>query len=153
MNEPNQIMVGMHEAKTRLSELVRMALEDNADIIITQRKKPVMRLVPYDTTGNNRGLGLKGKISSHKDIANTPDSITGSFYPDNSLDNSEVLKVMEEVKATGQQAIITSQGKPSLVIKPCNDASRSSMEKLQGTVLSFDNPTAPVAEDDWEAGN
>ncbi|WP_257293779.1 type II toxin-antitoxin system Phd/YefM family antitoxin [Endozoicomonas sp. YOMI1] len=81
MKESNQITVGMHEAKTRLSELVRMALEDNADIIITQRNKPVMRLVPYQEAPKNRGLGaLEGKIHIAGDFDQTPQEIIDSFY-------------------------------------------------------------------------
>lgn len=81
MKEINQITVGMHEAKTRLSELVRMALEENADIVITQRNKPVMRLVPYQEAPKNRGLGiLKGKIEINEDFDQTPQDIVNSFY-------------------------------------------------------------------------
>ncbi len=48
MSGSQQITVGMREAKSRLSELVRLAIEEDADIIITQRNKPVMRLVPHE---------------------------------------------------------------------------------------------------------
>ena len=81
MSDSVQITVGMHEAKTRLSELVRRALEENADVIITQRNKPVMRLVPYQDIKKNRGFGvMHGMIDIADDFDETPDDIIDSFY-------------------------------------------------------------------------
>ena len=81
MSDPVQITVGMHEAKTRLSELVRRVLEEDADVIITQRNKPVMRLVPYQKTEKSRGFGVMGgKINIDDDFDETPDDIIDSFY-------------------------------------------------------------------------
>ena len=83
MSNPVQITVGMHEAKTRLSELVRKALEENADVVITQRNKPVMRLVPYRETNKDRGFGsMKGCIDIAEDFDETPDDLIDSFYGD-----------------------------------------------------------------------
>lgn len=104
MNEPNEIRVGMHEAKTRLSELVRMALEENADIIITQRKKPVMRLIPYAD-------------------------------PENGQNKDSFNQMVPGVTEITNKAPITP------------------MDILKGSVISYDDPANPVAEDDWEAGN
>ncbi|WBA79631.1 type II toxin-antitoxin system Phd/YefM family antitoxin [Endozoicomonas sp. GU-1] len=118
--DSNQITVGMHEAKTRLSELVRLALEENADIIITQRKKPVMRLVPYTTAADNKGHGLlKGKVD--KSITDTSVEVNDSPY--------------------------------SGISEPCHRTSKTPMETLRGSVLSYDDPTAPVADEDWEANH
>lgn len=86
MPDTVQITVGMHEAKTRLSELVRRALEENADVIITQRNKPVMRLVPYQETEKSRGFGaMRGKIDISDDFDETPDDILGAFYGEDKL--------------------------------------------------------------------
>ena len=66
---------------------------------------------------------------------------------------AQALEVMRSVEESGKEVIITSHGKPALVIKPYQvDAVKSPLEQLEGSVLSFDNPTDPVAEDDWEAG-
>lgn len=76
MSGSQQITVGMHEAKSRLSELVRLAIEEDADIIITQRNKPVMRLVPYEEQPESRGFdALRGRIEISDDFDNTPDDI------------------------------------------------------------------------------
>ncbi|MGI9279276.1 MAG: type II toxin-antitoxin system Phd/YefM family antitoxin [Endozoicomonas sp.] len=83
MSDSQQITVGMHEAKSRLSELVRLALEEDADIVITQRNKPVMRLVPYEEQPESRGFGaLKGQIEISEDFDTTPDDIVDQFYGD-----------------------------------------------------------------------
>ena len=120
--DSNQITVGMHEAKTRLSELVRLALEENADIIITQRKKPVMRLVPYTTAADNKGHGLlKGKVAYDKSMTDTSAEVNDSPY--------------------------------SGISGPCHRASKTPMETLRGSVLSYDDPNAPVADEDWEANH
>lgn len=41
------ITVGMHEAKTKLSQLVQRALEGE-EVVIERRGKPVVRLQPVD---------------------------------------------------------------------------------------------------------
>jgi len=60
------------------------------------------------------------------------------------------LEVMRGVEQTGNEVVITAHGKRSLVVKPYQDHSISPLEKLQGTVVSFDDPTSTVCEDDWE---
>lgn len=72
MSGSQQITVGIREAKNRLSELVRLAVEEDAGIIITRRGKPVAKLVPYKEQPGNRGFGaLKGKIEISDDFDDT----------------------------------------------------------------------------------
>ncbi len=90
MTHSTRITVGMHEAKTQLSELVRKALEENVDVIITQRNKPVMRLVPYRESAKNRGFGaMKGQIEIPEDFDETPQDIIDSFYGSDFGEDSE----------------------------------------------------------------
>ena len=52
----------MHEAKTKLSELVKAAT-NGEDVVICRAGKPVVRLVPVAKKPPKRKLGLwKGKI-------------------------------------------------------------------------------------------
>jgi prevent-host-death family protein len=52
--------VGMHEAKTRLSELVA-EVEAGGEVVITRRGRPVARLVRTDTPAT-RGYGaMRGR--------------------------------------------------------------------------------------------
>jgi antitoxin (DNA-binding transcriptional repressor) of toxin-antitoxin stability system len=49
--------VDVEEAKTRLPELLSLALEGN-EVIISEGDKPVARLVPIPSTGRKRVMGL-----------------------------------------------------------------------------------------------
>lgn len=67
---------------------------------------------------------------------------------------AQALEVMRGVEQTGEAVIITSHGKPTLVIKPYEgDTRKNPLEQLNGSVLAFDDPISPVGEDDWEAAN
>lgn len=67
---------------------------------------------------------------------------------------AQALEIMRGIEQTGKEVIITSHGKPRLIIKPYRDAPvKNPLELLSGSVLSFDNPTDPVGDDDWEATN
>jgi prevent-host-death family protein len=55
--------VGIHEAKTNLSRLIKKACLGE-EIIIARGKEPVVRLVPIASRKGRRKLGiLKGKLS------------------------------------------------------------------------------------------
>ena len=67
---------------------------------------------------------------------------------------AQALEIMRGVEQTGEEVVITSHGKPTLVIKPYkDDTAKSPLEQLQGSVLAFDDPTGPVGEDDWEVSH
>jgi prevent-host-death family protein len=54
--------VGIHEAKTNLSRLIKKACAGE-EIIIARGKEPVVRLVPIESPKRRRKLGvLKGKL-------------------------------------------------------------------------------------------
>ncbi len=54
--------VGIHEAKTNLSRLIKKACSGE-EIIIARGKEPVVRLVPIEPSKRRRKLGiLKGKL-------------------------------------------------------------------------------------------
>jgi prevent-host-death family protein len=72
--------VGMHEAKTKLSQLVKRA-EAGEDIIIARNGKPVARLVPVartKTLADVRGA-LRGRIHFAEDFDELPDDIADAF--------------------------------------------------------------------------
>lgn len=49
--------VNMHEAKSSLSELVRLSLEGE-DVVVARNGEPVVRLVPFYPTAGLRPVGL-----------------------------------------------------------------------------------------------
>ncbi|MCZ2412924.1 MAG: type II toxin-antitoxin system Phd/YefM family antitoxin, partial [Burkholderiales bacterium] len=47
--------------------------------------------------------------------------------------------------------VVTDHGEPKLEVRPYKPLVRQPLDVLRGSVLRYDSPTAPVAEDDWEA--
>lgn len=67
------ITVGMHEAKTTLSQLVKKAAEGQ-EVIISSNGKPVAKLVPYSPTRTERKPGmLAGRIIIKPGFDDLPD--------------------------------------------------------------------------------
>lgn len=73
--------VGMHEAKTKLSQLVERA-EAGEEIIIARRGTPVARLVPVTKQASSmsaiRGV-WRGKVHIADDFDELPDDIAEAF--------------------------------------------------------------------------
>ena len=64
---------------------------------------------------------------------------------------SKALEYFRQVEASGEAVIITDHGKPTLEVRPYHEKSRPPLEILRGSVVLYENPTAPVGENDWEA--
>lgn len=73
----------MHDAKTNLSKLINQVLKGD-DIVITRDGKPLIRLVAYSETINERHGGqLRGLIKINDDFdAPLPDDLLKQFYQD-----------------------------------------------------------------------
>jgi prevent-host-death family protein len=72
--------VGMHEAKTKLSQLVERA-EAGEEIVIARNGKPVARLVPVarqNSFGSIRGI-WRGQVHIADDFDDLPDDIAEAF--------------------------------------------------------------------------
>jgi prevent-host-death family protein len=73
--------VGMHEAKTKLSQLVERALAGE-DVVITRNGKPVARLVPVEPPSTSfaslRGK-WRGQVHIAEDFDELPDEIAEAF--------------------------------------------------------------------------
>jgi prevent-host-death family protein len=72
--------VGMHEAKTKLSQLVKRA-EAGEDIVIARNGKPVVRLVPVAKTASLtavRGV-WRGRVNIAEDFDELPNDIGEAF--------------------------------------------------------------------------
>lgn len=70
----------MHEAKTKLSQLVERA-EAGEDIVIARNGKPVARLVPVVTANALASVhgALRGRIELADDFDELPDDIAQAF--------------------------------------------------------------------------
>ena len=72
--------VGMHEAKTKLSQLVERA-EAGEEIVIARRGTPVVRLTPVTKTSSMAAVrgSLKGQITMADDFDELPAEFIEAF--------------------------------------------------------------------------
>lgn len=74
--------INMHEAKTRLSNLVEQALAGK-DVVIAKAGTPLVRLVPVGKAGVDRQPGrFKGRIRMAADFDHTPEEVIRAFEDD-----------------------------------------------------------------------
>jgi prevent-host-death family protein len=68
--------VGMHEAKTKLSQLVERA-ERGEEIVITRNGKPAVKLAPISTTASLASVrgAWRGQVKLADDFDELPDDI------------------------------------------------------------------------------
>ena len=64
---------------------------------------------------------------------------------------AKALEFFRQVEASGQSVIVTDHGKPALEVRPYRSIERQPLDVLRGSVVRYDNPTASVAVNDWEA--
>ncbi len=64
---------------------------------------------------------------------------------------AKALEYFREVEESGEPLVITDRGKPVLEIVPYRSDPGQAWQALAGSVLHYENPTEPVATEDWEA--
>jgi antitoxin (DNA-binding transcriptional repressor) of toxin-antitoxin stability system len=64
---------------------------------------------------------------------------------------SKALELFRRVEADGERIVVTDRGTPTLEVRRYVDRTRAPLEVLRGTVVRYDRPTDPVADDDWDA--
>jgi prevent-host-death family protein len=64
---------------------------------------------------------------------------------------AKALEYFRHVEASGKSVIVTDHGKPTLEVRPYRHIKRNPLDMLRGSVIRYDNPTDPVATEDWEA--
>ncbi|MEE8059242.1 MAG: type II toxin-antitoxin system Phd/YefM family antitoxin [Pseudomonadales bacterium] len=63
---------------------------------------------------------------------------------------AHALAVLRDIEQSGQPKIITDRGKPTLEIRKLRQQAIPPLEVLKGTVIKYDDATAPVADNEWE---
>ena len=63
---------------------------------------------------------------------------------------AKALEFFRQVESSGEVLVVTDHGEPRLEIRPFHAKERAPLDILRGTVLCFDRPTEPVANDEWE---
>jgi prevent-host-death family protein len=64
---------------------------------------------------------------------------------------ARALEYFRQVEASGEPLIVTDHGKPKLEVRPYREQSADPLVLLRGSVLRYEDPTAPVADDEWDA--
>ena len=67
---------------------------------------------------------------------------------------AHALELFRQVEASGDPLVVTDHGRPSVEVRPYRAAAPTTadpLEELRGSVLRFDDPFAPVGENDWDA--
>jgi antitoxin (DNA-binding transcriptional repressor) of toxin-antitoxin stability system len=62
----------------------------------------------------------------------------------------KALKYFREIQESGQELIITDHAKPVLKISPIKEEPKVVLKELRNSVLFYEHPLEPVAENDWE---
>jgi prevent-host-death family protein len=72
-------IVNTHEAKSRLSELIRAA-EEGVEVILARNGQPVARIVPWRSPRPSRTPGAwRGEVSYRGDIVGPDDEVAAIF--------------------------------------------------------------------------
>ena len=64
---------------------------------------------------------------------------------------SRALEYFRQVEKSRKPLIITDRGKPVLKLVPFSEDPEEILKELRGSVMKYQDPTAPVGESDWEA--
>jgi prevent-host-death family protein len=80
MTKSGALRVGVHEARTRLSELLRL-VDGGQEIVIARRGEPVARIVPFSDR-QHRLLGIDEGVFSVPEDFDGPltDDVLTTFY-------------------------------------------------------------------------
>lgn len=72
-------VVNTHEAKSRLSELIREA-EQGGDVIVARNGRPVAKIIPWPPRRSERALGAwSGEVVHHSDIVGSDPDVIALF--------------------------------------------------------------------------
>lgn len=63
---------------------------------------------------------------------------------------ARALKRFQQIEASREPGAIAGRGQPTLEVRPHDASTRDPLELLRGSLLRYEEPTAPVAEGDWE---
>ncbi len=64
---------------------------------------------------------------------------------------AHALEYFRKVERTGRELVITDRGKPVLKLVPYAREPSQLLRELRGSVVRYDEPTEPVALEDWES--
>lgn len=63
---------------------------------------------------------------------------------------SQLLEYLRRVEKEKKPLLVSHGGKPVIKVSPYHEEPQEVLKSLRGSVVSYQNPTEPVGEDDWE---
>ncbi len=63
---------------------------------------------------------------------------------------AKALEFFRQVEASGESVVVTDHGKPALEVRPYRNTDRNPLDILRGSVVRYEDPTAPV-DVEWES--
>ncbi len=64
---------------------------------------------------------------------------------------AKALEFFRLVETSGESLVVTDHGRPVLEVRPYRSDQPSPLELLRNSVIRYDEPTNPIAEDEWDA--
>ena len=64
---------------------------------------------------------------------------------------AKALEYFRQVESTGEELVITDNGKPVLKIVPYTHDPEEALRALRGSVIRYTDPLEPVGLEDWES--
>ena len=64
---------------------------------------------------------------------------------------AHALEIFRHVETTGEAVIVTDHGAPAVIVRKYTGTREQVRDKLKGSVLRYDDPFAPAAEDHLDA--
>ena len=64
---------------------------------------------------------------------------------------AKALEYFRQVESTGEELVITDNGKPVLKIVPYTHDPEEALRALLGSVIRYTDPLEPVGLEDWES--
>ncbi len=91
----------------------------------------------YTECGHNRGAGKESETMAVEQVSKT------RF-------KARVLAYLRKVQETGQPVVILDRGRPVAKVVPYRSEAEDILRILRGSIQRYDEPTKPVAVEDWE---
>lgn len=63
---------------------------------------------------------------------------------------AHALEIFRHVETTGEAVVVTDHGEPAVIVRKYAGPATDARKKLKGSVLRYDAPFDPVADDAWE---
>ena len=68
-----------------------------------------------------------------------------------SVFKARALEFCREVESSGESLILTDHGRPVLEVRPYEENEPDPVTALRNSVVRYERPTDPIADNEWES--